>query len=404
MMKNVSEITPIVEKLRSTHKEGNYWDFKREWHSDKAELLYDIICLANNIEQDTSYLIIGVDENQNHIAVDVSKDANRRDTNTLTYFLSHKKWYGGMWPNAYVENITLDGVAVDVVVIEINREHLPYMLEQKYGQNIRPYAIYLRRNDANTPINDAAKFDEAARVWKRHFRLDLEPGKRIQVLLNDVAGWKDRPNNGDWLVEKYYENEPQYSLKYEIDSNNSGYEFYLCNQADSRPNWGNCDLQYDGTTIERFQLAGLDGMRYITPVPDKAYFDWNDRPHRDRDLVYRYFDMTSLRWVLHRFFYSDGPLSDETLAHDLFMECVLVFLDEYERRAFEDYLRTREQDFLKRVDETEQPYIDQSDFVDLSDRAVHVYANKLKQAKILRAMLAEYRATSPKNTLTNTER
>lgn len=40
-----------IEKLISLKQEGSYWDFKREWYSQdkKADLLHDIICMANNL-------------------------------------------------------------------------------------------------------------------------------------------------------------------------------------------------------------------------------------------------------------------------------------------------------------------------------------------------------------------
>jgi len=34
-----------VNYLRFLKREGGYWDFKKEWYEDKAELLLDIICI-----------------------------------------------------------------------------------------------------------------------------------------------------------------------------------------------------------------------------------------------------------------------------------------------------------------------------------------------------------------------
>ena len=59
---DANKLAGIVYELVHSKREGNYWDYKREWHSDKVELLHDIICLANNLEHNESYLIIGVDE------------------------------------------------------------------------------------------------------------------------------------------------------------------------------------------------------------------------------------------------------------------------------------------------------------------------------------------------------
>ena len=43
-------------------QEGEYWDFKKEWYSNKADLLHDIICMSNNLTTEDGLIIIGVDE------------------------------------------------------------------------------------------------------------------------------------------------------------------------------------------------------------------------------------------------------------------------------------------------------------------------------------------------------
>lgn len=41
-----------IEHLRSLKQEGGYWDFKKQWYDKdhKQDMLHDIICMANNIE------------------------------------------------------------------------------------------------------------------------------------------------------------------------------------------------------------------------------------------------------------------------------------------------------------------------------------------------------------------
>ncbi|MDK7925693.1 MAG: hypothetical protein QP798_00170 [Staphylococcus simulans] len=51
-MLNHQIINLIQEK-----REGSYWDFKAEYHKDKAELLHDIIRLSNNLLNQEAYLI-----------------------------------------------------------------------------------------------------------------------------------------------------------------------------------------------------------------------------------------------------------------------------------------------------------------------------------------------------------
>ena len=49
-----------IRELISLKQEGSYWDFKREWHSNNADLLHDIICYANNLVNRDCYIIIGI--------------------------------------------------------------------------------------------------------------------------------------------------------------------------------------------------------------------------------------------------------------------------------------------------------------------------------------------------------
>ncbi len=38
-----------IYKLISKKTEGDYWDFKQEWHKDNERLLHDILCFANTV-------------------------------------------------------------------------------------------------------------------------------------------------------------------------------------------------------------------------------------------------------------------------------------------------------------------------------------------------------------------
>lgn len=38
-----------IKALISLKQEGNFWDFKKEWHSNNSDLLHDIICMSNNL-------------------------------------------------------------------------------------------------------------------------------------------------------------------------------------------------------------------------------------------------------------------------------------------------------------------------------------------------------------------
>ena len=83
-----------ISELISLRQEGGYWDFKKQWYgnNNKTDLLHDIICMANNLENCDAYIVIGVDEENDYSIVDTKNDANRRNTQNIVDFLKDKKF------------------------------------------------------------------------------------------------------------------------------------------------------------------------------------------------------------------------------------------------------------------------------------------------------------------------
>ena len=100
---NKSEILDLI----LLKQEGSYWDFKREWYSQdkKADLLHDIICMANNLSNRDAYIIIGVDEENDYSFSSVRNDPNRKNTQQLVDFMREKRFAGGVRPIVSVESI-----------------------------------------------------------------------------------------------------------------------------------------------------------------------------------------------------------------------------------------------------------------------------------------------------------
>lgn len=69
-----------IKKLILLRQEGEYWDFKKEWHINKADLLHDIICMENNPSPHDGFIVIGIDEETDFSVCDVVNDPNRRKT------------------------------------------------------------------------------------------------------------------------------------------------------------------------------------------------------------------------------------------------------------------------------------------------------------------------------------
>ncbi len=68
-------LTQTIINLIERKKEGAYWDFKRQHHTNNGNLVHDILCLANADHQGERYLIFGVNDG------DFSLQAINEDTN-----------------------------------------------------------------------------------------------------------------------------------------------------------------------------------------------------------------------------------------------------------------------------------------------------------------------------------
>ncbi|EMJ6201902.1 helix-turn-helix domain-containing protein [Clostridioides difficile] len=157
-----SEISRYLE----LKQEGAFWDFKRNWYTESkiADLLHDIICMANNLENRDAYIIIGVDE-ENYELVDVTNDSNRKNTQNIVDFLKDKKFAGEIRPTVLVNQVIIQDVTLDVIVIK-NSNKTPFYLKEKY-RDVNPNNIYTRIQDTNTPKYMGADIDKVEYLWKK---------------------------------------------------------------------------------------------------------------------------------------------------------------------------------------------------------------------------------------------
>ena len=96
----------LVKKLIRTGREDDWWDFKECHHEDRAALLHDIICLANNRADRDSYLIFGVRDKTFEI-IGVESDPHRKNQQNIVDFLSQKRFAGQVRPRVEVYTVRL---------------------------------------------------------------------------------------------------------------------------------------------------------------------------------------------------------------------------------------------------------------------------------------------------------
>lgn len=160
------ELDPInatITDLIMNRHENFYYDFKQEWHHENGNLVHDILCLSNNIENRDSYLIFGVTDDYEVVGVE-----NFKKSNELFDLLKGLKFAGDHIPNVELKKVYFKYKKIDVLVCKKSR-NVPFFLLDRY-RNVNPYQIYTRVGDTNTPINGNASYKDVERLWEIHFK------------------------------------------------------------------------------------------------------------------------------------------------------------------------------------------------------------------------------------------
>ena len=367
-----------VIHLVTLEQEGGYWDFKKQWHDNKTSLLHDIICMANNLHNRSAYIIIGIDEEDNFAIVDVKTDPNRRNTQNMVTFLRDKKFAGGTRPFVHVEQISLSGKDIDIIVIE-NSYNTPYYLTDNF-EGVRANHIYTRIMDTNTPIDKSADINNVEYLWRKRFHIDEMPIDKVKHFLKDPNDWETIQGLDMGYFYKY---SPEYTLICEKDDRD-GYEYYIFGQVDTRPSWWMITLKYHQTAIAQYLGISLDGGRSFAIVPRRAY------ALSDSISGFGFYIKDSLRYRLLQFYHA-RETSDE-YSFNTYMQAVVIFKSNFEYDQFEKYVKAN----ILRYDEL---YLEQGEeglphFPELKGYVMDAFKKEYRDVLIIKRMLEEFRHRS----------
>ena len=365
-----------IFQLVSLKQEGGYWDFKKQWHEKKSDLLHDIICMANNLHNRAAYIIIGIDEEHEYEVVDVSTDRNRRKKKKMVDFLKDKKFAGGIRPLVHVEQICMHCGEIDVIVIE-NSYHTPFYLTDQF-EGVRANYIYTRIMDTNTPIDKSADINNVEYLWRKRFHLDEAPVDKFSHYLKDIDAWEPIQSHG---MGHFYKYVPEYTILCKKDSRD-GYEYYLFGQVDTRPSWWLITLKYHQTAIGQFLGISLDGGRSFVVAPSRAY-DLIDSGISDVG----YYIQDDLGYRLLQFYHEKEMC--EKYSFRAYMRAVVVFKSEYEYRRFIECVRnnkSRDTELYSQQSDTSLPH-----FPELHGYDVDSFRKEYRDVLVLQKMLEEFR-------------
>lgn len=369
-----------ILRLIALRQEGEYWDFKKEWHKSKPDLLHDIICMANNLSSHDGLIIIGVDEETDYSICDVANDQNRKKTQDIVAFLREKKFAGGIRPTAYVQPLSLNQTTIDIIVV-CNDRNTPYFLTESY-QGVFANNIYARIMDTNTPKNASADINVIERLWKKRFGIDATALDRALLFLQNPCEWIDSDDG-----KKFYKYAPEFTLEdIQAEDGRNVYEFYLFNQRDSRPRWYDINIYYHQTLLYSLGGVALDGGRCFTSTPRTDGISLYKESYHNWDISYKYFVKNSIEYIVHLFYITDD-MDEERIARQRFFECVLVFESEFERMKFNDFVITNYEKYNVDAFSDRLPH-----FPDLEGYNMDAFKKDYLQSQLLQQMLKEFRS------------
>ncbi|WP_041219333.1 ATP-binding protein [Desulfitobacterium dichloroeliminans] len=324
-LKVYDEIIRLINK----RVEGDYWDYKQEWHSDNERLLLDILCFANTVHNKDCYLIIGVADNGDIIGLN-KNSPNRKNQAAVLDLLSNSMFAGDFVPEVSVETILIGSKEIDVLTV-FNSYNVPFYLRsksRKYHSIVEGY-IYSRKNDRNTPISENSSMQQIELLWKKRLGLLSPPLEQIISRMRNKAEWQEI---GDIYYNVF---NPDFKIKEEWDQEeHRDYkrEFYSYNQCNESTHYINLYILCRETVLKQFQVVILDSGRYKTPVPTWGFIHDPIR-YSESIYTYKYILKNSIDYAIQQFIYNED--SDEArIAKQRFDEVVLYFENEQEQVDF----------------------------------------------------------------------
>ena len=258
----------IILTLINRRIEGTYWDFKRAHHNSNADLIHDVLCLANAKHIGDRYLIFGVDD-AHFVLHPINKDAGRKTQANLAGLFrdNAKKFFQGRFPDFYLKEITIDGNLIDVLVID-DTPHKPYYLVAKY-ETVRAHHIYTRVCDTNAPVNDVAQPDEIERMWRERFGLDMPALERAKRYLSEPDAWSPMVDNG-CNMNFHHTTFPEFTLRVaDAEDHMARHEEWTRGEICTDNNYaGSYELHYQQIRLARIRYVSFDDHKKSMVAPD----------------------------------------------------------------------------------------------------------------------------------------
>ena len=304
------DLSNEIQDLIDRQTEGTYWDFKLQHHANNADLIHDVLCLANAEHRGPRFLIFGVDDNSYAVTSIINSPGRKSQANISDFFRANaNKFFQSRTPTIYLTEVQLNGQALDVLVIE-DKPHKPYYLVDDYrdrGSLVRAHHVYTRFNDTNSPMQESAPPHEIERMWRDRFGLNSSPIERVVRYLETPNAWEQVSES--LFGEEYWHHRifPEFTLKVDETDNP---DILLCNEewtqgeirTDNNSAWFYL-LYYHQTILHRTRVVSFDDHKKSMVAPY-----WQPRGKGS----FYFYAKDSVNYALQRFHSSETGLEHST--------------------------------------------------------------------------------------------
>ncbi len=372
----------LIEQLIVSKQEGDYWDFKQCYHKNVANLLHDIICMANNRADRDAYIIFGIADKTFEV-LGIESDINRRNQQQIIDVLKSKKFSSGIRPRTEVITLNMRNHEIDVLTIK-NTIDTPYFLIEDFRDQdrvVRAHYIYTRVNDTNTDIDKSADINHVEYLWKKRFLLNKPPLEQITKRLENKHEW-ERVGN---IYHNIYN--PEYTVELIENNRFTDPEFYSYVMYNHSTSYGSLEIKCYGTKLYGIQTVALDSNRYTTVVPEWEFLSFGEYKI-DVDYEFKYFVKQEIDYKLHMFLLDDED-EEALIAHRRLYEVILIFDNIMEKEQFVTYIDSNQSQLKNYIDKIDTTY----SWIEPKDELKHkVIVDRLKTGIALNRMLNEFRS------------
>lgn len=173
--REIHKLNNKIVKLIKLGKEDTFYDYKRSYSEKPKDLVHDILCLSNNLDNKESYLIFGVNDDGSPVEEGEKKPEAGKPkfikSNELFDILQKVKFAGANMPKIEVEEMYYLHTKIQVIICRKSKR-VPFYLSEDYDGYLKANHIYTRLGDTNRGRDTCANYKEVEKLWRIHFGIN----------------------------------------------------------------------------------------------------------------------------------------------------------------------------------------------------------------------------------------